>query len=340
MIVKKVPTSKKAPLKSKGLHARDLCDYIAGPDAGGGDEKVEHRAAVNVLNIDHDGQVQELADLAEAARRSPQPVQHWILSWRSGEQPTAAQADDAVRMFLDEMGLGEQQCIYALHRNTDNSHLHLAINRVHPETERVVTVNGRFDIEVAHRAIARIERAQGWQREAGGRYRVLDSGEVQRAPKAAEPVERAPNTPARDFENLTGQKSAQRIAIEDGGPVLRKARHWDELHAGLAERGMRFERKGSGAVLWVTEVAVKASTVGRDCSMSALEKRLGEFSPPRDDLVVKPRARGRRPCRQRVERLCRGEASALRRQAGGEHATAGAAKDAVGGDARGLPPAP
>ena len=31
------------------------------------------------------------ADLAEVATRSAQPVQHWILSWRSGEQPTAAQ---------------------------------------------------------------------------------------------------------------------------------------------------------------------------------------------------------------------------------------------------------
>jgi hypothetical protein len=288
VIVKKVPTNKKAPLKSKGLHARDLCDYIAGPDAGDADEKVEHRGAVNLLNIDHAGQVQEMSDLAEAARRSPQPVQHWILSWRSGEQPTAAQADEAVRLFLTEMGLGDHQCIYALHRNTDNYHLHLAVNRVHPETERVVTVNGRFDIEVAHRAIARIERAQGWQREAGGRYRVLNSGEVQRTIKPAGPIDRAPATPARDFENLTGQKSAQRIAIEEGAPVLRQARHWDEVHGRLAERGMRFERKGSGAVLWVADVAVKASTAGRDCSMSALEKRLGDFTPPRDDVVVRP----------------------------------------------------
>lgn len=288
MIVKKVPTNKQAPLKSKGLHARDLCDYIAGPNAGGPDEKVEHRGAANMLNIDHDSQVEEISDLAEAERRSPQPVQHWILSWRSGEQPTAAQADEAVRMFLAEMGLGEHQCIYALHRNTDNYHLHLAINRVHPETERVITVNGRFDIEVAHRAIARIERAQGWQREAGGRYRVVDSGEVRRMPKPAAPIARVPTTRARDFENLTGQRSAQRIVIDDGAPVLRKARHWDELHAQLAERGMRFERKGSGAVLWVGDVVVKASTAGRDCSMAALENRLGDFTPARETVVVRP----------------------------------------------------
>ena len=72
--------------------------------AGGDGEKVEHRGALNLLNIDHDGQVQEMIDLAEVARRSPQPVQHWILSWREGEQPTRAQADEAVGMFLARDG--------------------------------------------------------------------------------------------------------------------------------------------------------------------------------------------------------------------------------------------
>ena len=107
MIVKKVPTSKRAPAKSKAHNVRALADYIAGPKAGGAGEKVEHRGALNLLNLDHEGQVQEMIDLAEMAKRSPQPVQHWIMSWREGEQPTAAQADEAVRMFLDEMGLAE-----------------------------------------------------------------------------------------------------------------------------------------------------------------------------------------------------------------------------------------
>src|SRR5262245_40718770 len=169
VIIKKVPMKKAAAAKSKAVHVRDLCDYIAGPDAGERDEKVEHRGAVNLLNLDHETQVQEIADLAEAAKHSPQPVQHWIMSWRPGEQPTAIQADQAVRMFLGEMGLSEHQAIYALHRDTDNCHLHLALNRVHPETERAVTVGKGFDIEVAHRAIARIEHEQGWRHERGAR---------------------------------------------------------------------------------------------------------------------------------------------------------------------------
>jgi len=108
-----------------------------------------------------------------------------------------------------------------------------------------------------------------------------DGGELRRAP-TLEPTQRQPTTLGRDFENQTGQKSGQRVAIELGADVMRRARSWDELRLLLAERDMRFERKGSGAVLWIGDVVVKASTAGRDCSLSALEKRLGDFAPARD----------------------------------------------------------
>ena len=91
MIVKKVPTSKAVAPKSKALNIRALVDYIAGPKAGGDGEKVEHRGALNLLNIDHDAQVHEMCDLAELARRSPQPVQH------SGEEAAGRSGEDDVR---------------------------------------------------------------------------------------------------------------------------------------------------------------------------------------------------------------------------------------------------
>ena len=257
---------------------RSLADYIAGPGAGGDGEKVEHRGALNLLNIDHDGQVQEMIDLAEIAKRSPQPVQHWILSWRENEQPTTAQADEAVRMFLGEMGLADHQAIYALHRNTSIWHVHVALNRVNPETEKLVTVNKGFDHEIAHRAIARIEQRQRWEPVPHPLYDVRPDGEPERARPRGD-GERHPSARARDFEERAGERSAERIAIEDAAPLIRRAINWRELHAVLAPKGIRFEKKGSGALLWVGDQAVKASAAGRDCSMSALQKRLGEYVP-------------------------------------------------------------
>ena len=278
MIVKKIATSLKAPPRSKAANVRALADYIAGPGAGGDGEKVEHRGALNLLNIDHEGQVQEMIDLAETARRSPQPVQHWILSWRENEQPTAAQADEAVGMFLKEMGLADHQAIYALHRDTELWHVHLAVNRVNPETEKLVTVNKGFDHEIAHRAIARIEERQGWQRLENGLYHARPDGSIERT-RARGEGERQPSAQARDFEERAGERSAERVALDEGAPIIRSARDWQGLHAALGAVGMRFERKGSGALLWIGEQPVKASAAGRDCSMAALERRLGEFAP-------------------------------------------------------------
>jgi Relaxase/Mobilisation nuclease domain len=221
MIVKRVATKRSVAPKSRALHARDLCDYIAGPNAGDKDELVEHPGALNFLNIDHEAQVAEMCELAETARGSAQQIHHWILSWRQGEQPTASQADGAVRMFIGELGLADHQAIYALHRDTDNFHLRLAINRVHPESERVVTVNRGFDLEIAHRAIARIEHVQGWEREANGRYQVVQHGDLGRAP-IADAAPRQPSPRARDLEIQSGDKSAQRKAIEEAAEVLRK----------------------------------------------------------------------------------------------------------------------
>ena len=53
---------------------------------------------------------------------------------------------------------------------------------------------------------------------------------------------------ARNLEERTGQRSAERIAIEQAGKIIRQARTWRELHTALATHGMRYEKKGSGAV--------------------------------------------------------------------------------------------
>jgi hypothetical protein len=292
VIVKKVPPSKKAAPKSLAANVRDLADYIAGPQAGGDGEKVEHRGELNFLTVDHDSQVQEMIDLAEVARRDAKPVQHWILSWREGEQPTPAQADEAVRMLLGEMGLADHQAIYALHSDTHNWHLHVAVNRVHPESERLVTVNRGYDHKVAHRAIARIELRQRWEPEARALYAPDGSGEIELVKQPG--AERQPSARAQAFEERAGARSAERMAIEDAAPIIREAQTWRELHAALGKVGIRFETKGSGALLWVGDQPVKASAAGRDCSMSGLRKRLGDFEPapapqPTPEKMTAPR---------------------------------------------------
>ena len=283
MIVKKVGNRNKATSKTKRI--RSLIQYIS-------DELEEKCLYIGTRNFivgeDLTAQTAEMIALAEESIRSPDPIRHYILAWHEDERPTVEQVEEAVTIFLEELGWPEHQAIYALHKDTDNPHLHLVVNRVHPETLKIVSKNRDFDIDLAHRAIARIEHVQGWQPERNARYVVLENGELQRAGynnnKPQEPKPEKQNIEAR-----TGEKSAERIAIEEGADIIKRSKSWEELHRGLATKGMRYAKKGGGAVVFVGDVAIKASSIDRNASLSKLEKRLGEYQPAPEEQEIKKR---------------------------------------------------
>ena len=289
MIVKKIkPRQADGKVPGRAQYVRDLTDYMAAPDEG---EKLLLLGGLGFHSDDFVTRQIEMMSLAHEAVRSDLPVQHWVMSWREGEQPTPEQVEEAVSILLEEMGLVGHQAMYALHQNTDNIHLHLAVSRVHPETEKVIKVNRGFDYEPAHRAIARIEHRQGWQPESNALFRVLEDGQVVKAERSKKSKE--PARKARDMEARTGERSGQRIAAEELAEIIKASSSWAELHGKLAERGARFETKGSGAVILIGDTAVKASSAGRECSLSALKKRLGDFQPA--DASVSTTARKPEP---------------------------------------------
>lgn len=287
MIVKKVKNPKKSA--SKAARVGKLADYILSPESENSNEKCIYSGARGLICDDYPSQKAEMLALSQEAVRSKDTINHYVLSWREGEKPSSEQVEKAVSIFMDELGLKEHQVIYGLHADTDNIHLHLAINRVHPETLKVIKPNKGFDIEAAHKAIARIEQVQGWQREQNGRYQVLDNGELGREQSDTN-KSRQPDQTKRDMEQRTGEKSAERIAIEDGAPIIKKALTWSQLHRELAEKGMRYEKTGSGATLFVGDVGVKASSADRGASLIQLQKRLGKYEPSTQWQEVAKRA--------------------------------------------------
>ena len=273
MIVKKV--RREIVDKPKTWQIGDLVDYIRFPHNKNPQEKVAHAGSRNFLTSTHNGQKMEMIALAEESVHSNMPVQHWIFSWQEGEQPTREQADEAVDIFLGHMGLTDHQTVYGLHYDTDNYHLHIAVNRMNEETGKVVQPHKGFDIDAAHRILALIEHRQGWKPQEKARYVVLENGELARR-KSGREIK--PRQAALDVEHATGEKSAQRIAQERGHDIIRDADSWEDMHRKLAEAGLRFEKKGSGAVIFVGDIAVKASSVDRAFSMKKLCRKWGEFT--------------------------------------------------------------
>ena len=253
-----------------------LVTYMLQPEKSEVHEKVLYSGFGGFISEDILGAQAEMAAMADGAKTSSNSVIHLVMSWKEGEQPGPQEVDKAVAMLMKELRLTGHGVIYSLHLDTDNLHLHIAICRVHPQTEKVVSANSGFDLEAIHKAIARIEHAQGWQPEVRRRYAILDDGQLVRCGHDGS-VTRAPAQGAKDMEQRTGEKSAQRLAIEIAAPEILSAATWEELHRKLALHGMRYEKKGSGAVIFVGDRAVKASTADRRASLTQLQKRLGPY---------------------------------------------------------------
>lgn len=275
MIVKKIKNQKCG--KPKTWQIGDLVDYIRHPHNKNPQEKIEYAGGRNFLSGTHVGQKLEMISLARESVHSKMPVQHWIFSWQEGEQPTREQMEEVVDIFLEKMEMAGHQAVYGLHYDTDNYHLHIAVNRMNPNTGKVVQPHKGFDIEEAHKIVALVEHKQGWKSEDNARYAVLENGEMARKRNGEKKVR--PGQAALEFECASGEKSAQRIAQERGHGIIKNAASWTELHQKLAGVGLRFERKGSGAIIFVGDIAVKASSVDRAFSMGKLLKKLGEFLP-------------------------------------------------------------
>jgi hypothetical protein len=248
----------------------DLVAYCTNP------EKAVHVGSQNLSSQDVEMAALEMAALASDNTRCKDPVFHMILAWREMEIPTPKQVDEAVRIALKEIDLQDCQAIWALHADTENLNVHVAANRIDPETGKAIQPANNWTYTALEMAARKIELAQGWEVEQSGRYLVTADGEIKVKEVRDEDAVKLSQT-ARDIEAHTATKSAERIGQETAAPVIRDARSWEELHTRLAEQGIAFERKGSGAILRIGETVIKASQAGRDISLSKLEERLGAY---------------------------------------------------------------
>lgn len=285
MIASKIGNPKKSGGKSGRVSK--LVNYITAPETDNKLEKCIHSEAVNFISDDLKSQTAEMLSLAQEAVKSKDPINHYVLSWKENEKPTPKQASEAAALFIKQLGLEGHQYIVGLHDDTDNRHLHIAVNRVHPDTYKVVKINKGFDLEAAHQAIAIIEKVQGWSVETNARYKTDDNAKLIIDPETKRPQifenldkQQQPNAKAQAMEIQTGQKSAQRICIENSPDIIKSATSWADLHQKMAAAGMEYQREGSGAKIIIGDTAVKASdVVDRKNNFGALQKRFGLYQP-------------------------------------------------------------
>jgi len=163
-----------------------------------------------------------------------------------------------------------------VHQNTDNWHLHIAINKVHPRT--FWNIEPFQDHYRLQEACAELEIRHGLTREP----HTTDPEQGRGA--GAGPKVRGR---AADFEAQYGRQSFLRWVREAAAPTLLAARDsgqgWNGLHDAAARFNLEFKPRGAGLVIGHggdSRLHVKASKVDRGLSLKAVTDALGPFIPP------------------------------------------------------------
>jgi hypothetical protein len=228
------------------------------------------------------------------------PVYHVAINWQEGESPTPAQAKHACEYIMKELGFAEHQAAWAIHRNTDNDHVHLVINRVHPTELKAISPPFKKDYFILDRCMRELEIEFGHKR-ANGPYITLDTNDGPKIVRMsrAERRERGllkedgaliSERARRAEKNIGDDNSFQSWIAKDPAfelkqTLTRKDATWQDVHLCMAKHGVTLQSKGSGMVVTTTlddgrVLAAKASQMGRWASRAELEKRLGAYEPP------------------------------------------------------------
>ncbi|MBL8237246.1 MAG: relaxase/mobilization nuclease domain-containing protein [Bryobacterales bacterium] len=299
-------------------------------------ERGAHLLSDNLLSLETT--VAEMRSVAFENPRVTDPVYHYQLCWRPGERPSQAQWEEAARKTIKDLGFKEHQFLVVAHDDREHFHVHVLVNRVHPETYKAHYPE--FSKRALDKSLREIEHAQKWKPSPGlyrwdnqlGRAVKNSREEMQEhrekgtpdVGRAAQKIEHF-----QDAESLEGY--AKGTPAKELRELLRKGgQDWEEVHLLLKKHGLELEKaeKGGYAVRAIgTGLRVKASSVFRDnfsgkANREQTEKQLGNWEGP--NSFVKARAaeqtyppQPKRDAEKRAER--RVERAAAREKLKGEY---------------------
>lgn len=161
---------------------------------------------------------------------------HLMVSFRPEDEDklTKEVLQDIEGALMSALGFDEHQRHCGVHQNTDNLHLHIAINMIHPQTyNRHAPYRDHYKLSRACRAI---EQKYGL---------TVDKGAEPDAPK----MEGRANSKVKTIEAQTGQESLFNYVLRHKPDLMKKlgsAESWPEVHAVFLQLGLSLVPSGNG----------------------------------------------------------------------------------------------
>jgi hypothetical protein len=151
VIVKQV--DKKIP---KGSF-KGLADYILDRTHDGA--KVEEYEFTNCPFDTAEDNIRYVQDTQKDSGSEKNKTMHIVVSFPEGEKPSKMVLQDIEKELMRTLGMEEHQRLSVTHTNTNNFHMHIAINKIHPITKHIIDPykskikinNKAAELEVKHK---------------------------------------------------------------------------------------------------------------------------------------------------------------------------------------------
>lgn len=246
---------------TRGSSFGGLASYLTGKP-----ERVAWAEPRYLLGTDPKEIAREMEAAAGQSSRVEKPVYHLSISFDEADRPTREQMRTAVEEVLRDLGLEEHQAFMVAHGDAAHPHVHVMVNRVHPETGRAQAMS--HDYQTVERSLRRLEQEWGMKRVAGHHAREASAEAPDRSQsRTTGEVRQARRTGEASFPDEVRQKV---------GKDLAEARSWKDLAEALGQHGLRVEVRGRGMVITDGERVVKASRVSAEASGPRLAGRFGQ----------------------------------------------------------------
>ena len=135
-----------------------LVAYLLDPQ--GKKTRVGEVSITNCVSSDTTWAVREIAATQRLnARAISDRTYHLLVSLRAGENPDAQTLRMIEERFCKELGYAEHQRVSVVHHDTDNVHIHVAINKIHPRT--FTLHNPGYDYKTRSKLCGLLERELG-----------------------------------------------------------------------------------------------------------------------------------------------------------------------------------
>jgi|GEM_PF-1556645 len=255
--------------KPENDNYRRLANYIADA-AGRGEKCLLTWCAGCWMGENYAQAIDEVVDTqALNTRATKEKTYHLLVSFRPEDEATLTSSVLKLieQDFAKALGLEEHQRHCAVHKNTNNLHLHVAYNLIHPE--KLTRREPYRDFHTRDRLCRELEQRLALR---------VDNGRDHARENDATPL----SDGAATVEAHTGQQSFESYVKEyrdDILAALEKASSWDDIHRALAKHGLTIKPHGNGLVIASRQGqhAIKASSLDRVFSKSNMEKRFGPY---------------------------------------------------------------